>query len=197
MRTRSVLAFILICFSCQKLVAQSDSSSIKKKQVIYFNNFLAGGLLSRSEQGSGLTLSTTHGVRINRLALGVGVGFDSYLDWKTNPVFGSISCDFGKVDQNAFFIQFNAGYSNAWEIKKDDWQSNYNVSGGKMISSIIGYRITAKQFSLYISAGHKFQQVRSSFGSTPPWSSYRGPESNVSIEENINRMVVQIGFGLR
>ncbi len=192
MRISSSLAGLLLCVSCQ-LFAQSDSSSVSKNKVVYFNSFLAGGIFGKTESGSGPSLLMTHGVRMNRLAFGAGVGFDSYLDWKTLPVIGSIYFDFAKIKQNALFILFSAGYSNAWRIKREDPTFDQRVSGGEVINSMMGYRIKTNQFSLYISAGHKFQKVHRSYNPNP-WSSV--PGSKISIEENMNRMVVQIGFGL-
>jgi len=192
MRIRSSLVLLLLCVSCQ-LLAQADSSSVSKNKVIYFNSFLAGAAFGKTESGSGPSFLMTHGVRMNRLALGAGVGFDSYLDWKTVPVVGSIYFDFAKIKQNAFFILFNVGYSNARRIKGVDPVFDENVRGGEMINSLVGYRIKTNQFSLYISAGHKFQKVIHSYNPTP-WSGV--PGSKVTIEENMNRMVIQIGFGL-
>lgn len=193
MKISTVVIFLIGCnFS---LLAQRDSTAISKRTVSYFNNFLAGGLFGEQGQGSGLSLSTTHGIRLNRWALGAGVGFDSYLDWKTVPVFGSISFDFGKVKSNAFFLQFNAGYANARRINRDDGFVEFEQSGGKMISSLIGYRVTKERFSLYVLAGHKFQQTHFSYN-PEPWSSF-APQSSYSVEESINRLVVQLGFGLR
>jgi hypothetical protein len=194
MRTNCIFVFVclFLCVSCQ-LSAQSDSSSISKNKIVYFNSFLAGGIFGKTESGSGPSFLMTHGVRMNRLALGAGVGFDSYLDWKTLPVIGSIYFDFAKIKQNAFFILFNAGYSNAWRIKGEEPIFDEQVRGGEVINSMVGYRIKTNQFSLYISAGHKFQKVQRSYNPTP-WSSI--PGSKVSIEEDMNRMVVQIGFGL-
>jgi hypothetical protein len=194
MRTNCIFVFVclFLCVSCQ-LSAQSDSSSISKNKVVYFNNFLAGGIFGKTENGSGPSFLMTHGVRMNRLALGAGVGFDSYLDWKTMPIIGSVYFDFAKIKRNAFFILFNAGYSNAWRIKEEDPIFDERVRGGEVINSMVGYRIKTNQFSLYISAGHKVQKVQRSYNPTP-WSSI--PRSKISIEENMNRMVVQIGFGL-
>ena len=192
MRTSSTFVCLFLCVSCQ-LLAQSDTTSISKNKIVYFNNFLAGGIFGKAESGSGPSLLMTHGVRMNRLAIGAGVGFDSYLDWKTLPVIGSIYFDFAKIKQNALFILFSAGYSNAWRIKGEDPILDEHARGGEMINSMVGYRIKANQFSLYISAGHKFQQVQRSYNPTP-WSSV--PGSKVSVEENMNRMVIQIGFGL-
>jgi hypothetical protein len=188
---------LLIAFLCSNFVvaAQTPADEAPKKKLIYYNNFLAGGLLGEPGKGSGLTLSTTHGIRIKRLSLGAGVGVDSYFDWKTLPIFGSVSFDFGKIKSNALFLQFNAGYAEAWLIENDDpWMPEYRDYGGTMVSSMIGYRITKERFSLYMLAGHKFQRAHSSY-ETEPWSSF-APQFNTFVEEEMNRLVVQIGFGL-
>lgn len=190
------ISIVIFCFVCSSLslIAQTDDESTAKKKVLYFNNFSAGGLLGKSGYGTGVTLSTTHGVRLNRLAFGGGVGFDSYMDWKTIPVFGSISFDFGKIGRNAFFVQFNAGYSDASRVKREEWLTDYREYGGEMICSMLGYRISTEKFSLYISAGHKFQKAHFSYN-TQPWSSF-APSPSQRVEESMNRLVVQIGFGL-
>jgi hypothetical protein len=177
------------------LLAQTEKSEVPERKVIYYNSFLAGGLLADQGQGTGVTLSMVHGVRLKRFAFGAGIGLDSYLDWKTLPVFGSVSFDFGKVKNNAFFIQCNAGYAEAWRIKSDEWYpSGYHEYGDVMISSVIGYRIMKERFSLYMQAGHKFQEAHSSYH-FDPWSSYY-PQSSLFVDEEMNRIVVQIGFGL-
>jgi hypothetical protein len=175
-------------------IAQSDSTAFSKNKIIYFNNFLAGGLFGESGQGNGLTISTTHGVRINRLALGAGVGFDSYYHWKAAPVFGTVSFDVAKIKRNALFLQLNAGYAHAERIRREEWLTDYNEYGKEMISSMLGYRIHAEKFSLYLVAGHKFQKTNFSYNMAP-WGSF-APPSMLYVEENINRLVIQIGFGL-
>ncbi len=177
------------------LSAQTEAIEKPKNKLRYFNNFLAGALLSEEGKGTGVTLSTTHGIRLNRWALGAGVGFDSYFSWKAVPVFGSIMFDCGNIKRNFVFLQLNAGYSNARSINRGDqqWLTDYRDYGSEMISSLIGYRIAAEKFSLYIMAGHKFQRVHYSYNPEPWRSSY---PAKLSIEENMNRLVVQIGFGL-
>jgi hypothetical protein len=174
--------------------AQSDSIAVSKTKVKYFNNILAGGLFGESGNGAGLSISTTHGIRIHRVAIGAGLGFDSYLDWKTVPVFGSISFDFAKIRQNAFFVQFNAGYAEARRIDRPEWLVEYKEYGGEMLSPMLGYRISTEKFNLYISGGYKYQKAHFSYNAVP-WSSFV-PAAENSVEENMNRVVVQIGFGL-
>ena len=193
MKTRILLfIFFIICISVN---AQVDSSAPSKPKVIYYNNFLAGGLFGDSGDGSGLTFSTTHGVRISRFSVGAGFGFDSYFDWKTVPFFGTVEFDFAKIKRNAFFLQFNAGYADAKRINGEEWTNvEYNEYGGAMISFMLGYKIRAEKFSMYILAGHKSQEANFSYN-PQPWSSFYSPP-NYSVEETMNRLVVQIGFGL-
>ena len=190
------ISIVIFCFvsSSLSLLAQTDSESVSKKKVVYFNTFSAGGLLGESGYGAGVTLSTTHGVRLDRLAVGGGVGFDSYMDWKTVPVFGAISFDFGKIKRNAFFVQFHAGYSDAKRVNREEWLTDYREYGGEMICAMLGYRISTEKFSLYMSGGHKFQKAHFSYNAQP-WSSF-APSPSHSVEESMNRLVVQIGFGL-
>ena len=191
MRTR-ILLFDLDAI-CNLAFAQFDSSAVAKRKITYYNNILAGGLLGESGKGSGLTISTTHGVRINRFAIGAGVGFDSYFDWKAVPVFGSIGFDFAKIKRNAFFVQFNAGYAEASRANREVWiGSEYREYGGEMISYFLGYRMRAEKFSLYLLAGHKFQRAHFSYN-PQPWSSF-APSPSLSVEEDMNRLVVQLGF---
>ena len=192
MKTRILLFFFLLFVF--RRVRNPIAGNTSKWKVIYYNNFLAGGLMGESGKGSGLTLSTTHGIRTNRFSVGAGFGFDSYFDWKTVPVFGTIEFDFAKIKRNAFFLQFNAGYADAKRINREEWVTEYREYGGEMISYMLGYKIRAEKFSLYVLAGHKFQEANYSYN-PQPWSSFSSPP-NYSVEENMNRFVVQLGFGL-
>src|SRR5688500_17542250 len=112
----SIVGFFSLGISLSTL-AHIDFIALRNIKVRYFYNFLAGGLLGDEGQGTGFSISTIHGVRKNRLALGAGVGYDSYYDWRAIPAFGSISYDFAKVKRNAFYLQVNAGYSYAKKIR--------------------------------------------------------------------------------
>src|SRR5688572_7921499 len=191
----SIVGFFLLGISFSTL-AQSDSLALRKNRIRYFNNFLAGGLLGDDGQGTGFSISTTHGIRLNRLALGAGIGYDSYYDWRVVPFFGSVSYDFAKIKSNAFFVQFNAGYSHAERVRREEWLTDYRDYGSKMVSSLIGYRIATNKLSIYVAAGHKYQRANFSYSGLPAWSSFAAPGSLVTTEETMNRVVVQIGFGL-
>jgi hypothetical protein len=193
MTNRCVVIFTLLCFQCCQLFAQTDSLAVSKNRIHYYNNFIIGGLLGKSEQGTGASFSMVHGIRINRLALGGGIAFDAYREWKTVPLFGSLTFDFARIKNSAFFIQMNAGYAKAWDVKKDSFEPVYDELSGKgMLNSMIGYRLLLHRYSIYINAGHKFQRIEYSYNPTP-WSSV--PGSNTFVEEDINRVVIQVGFG--
>jgi hypothetical protein len=193
MKTSGVIIFTLLCFQCCQLFAQTDSLSVPKNRIRYYNTFLIGGLLGQSEQGTGASFSMIHGIRVNRLSLGGGIAFDAYRDWKTVPLFGSVNFDFARLKKSAFFIQMNGGYAKAWDVKKDNFEPVYDELSGKgMLNSMIGYRLSLHHYSIHISAGHKFQRIEYSYNATP-WSSV--PGSNTFVEEDMNRIVIQLGFG--
>jgi hypothetical protein len=193
MKTSLLTLFVLASFSC---IAQTVDVEVPGKKVTYFNTFMAGGLIGEKGKGTGVTFSTIHGVRIKRASFGAGIGFDSYLDWKTLPIFGSLNFDFARIKSNALFVQFNAGYAEAWLVRNEgSWTPPYRDYGGTMVASSVGYRITKERFSLYVMAGHKFQRAHLTY-EPELWSSF-APSVHQRIEEDMNRLVVQIGFGLR
>jgi hypothetical protein len=193
MKTKWAVLFTIAISPCCELFGQVDSTALSKKKIHYFNSFLAGGILGKSELGSGATFSMIHGIRLHRLRAGAGIGLDAYRDWKMLPVFGSVSFDVAKIKNNAFYLQLNAGFSKAWEVKKENFEQEYDrLSGRGMAQSMIGYRIGLHQYAIYIAAGHKFQRITYSYNPMP-WSSV--PGSNIFVEEDMNRFVVQLGFG--
>jgi hypothetical protein len=188
----SIFVICVSSLSFSLFAQQPDSTKVSARKITYFNNLLAGGLFGDSGGSNGFALSTTHGIRIKSFALGAGVGFDSYGRWETGSIFGVASYDFLKIKKNAFYLQFAAGHSNASKVETEEWWGDYKESGGPMINTMLGYRISARQFSLYIQAGHKYQEAHYSYN-PQPWSSAQGSMSFV--DEEINRVVFQIGFG--
>jgi hypothetical protein len=93
------------------------------QQFTYFFNLQVGNLIGCTNCDVGkevtFTTSTTHGVIIGKkLRVGAGIGFDSYYNWQTMPLFGSASWDlFGTKNTNAVFLQANYGWAQAWQNK--------------------------------------------------------------------------------
>jgi hypothetical protein len=187
------IKFCIILIFATTLLAHAQSDSTKR--VKYFNQFTAGGLMGKSGQGTGVTLSTIHGIRIKRLSVGAGLAFDSYRNWNVVPIFGSISFDVANIKTNSLFLQLNIGYSFANRIDLEGpGLPSYKEYGSQMINPMIGYRINAKKYRLYVQAGHKFQVVHYGYDPQPAWSSFWAPI--VSVDEKLSRFVMAIGFGI-
>jgi len=136
----------------------------------YFFNIQTGMLVGCNDCNKGkeftFSAATVQGVTIgNKFRTGVGIGFDSYQNWQTLPLFGMTSWDLiGNKTKNALFVQMNYGWAHPWFVR-DGFYSNYSsdpfssVSGGRMINPQIGYRISYYNLRLSLVAGYKFQQI--------------------------------------
>jgi hypothetical protein len=182
-----LLAFLV--GSSFSVFAQPDSTASK---ISYFNSFHAGGLFGKKGSGSGESFSTIHGIRFKRFAFGIGVGYDAYQEWRTLPVFASVTYDFLKLRDNAFFIQINAGYSKAWYPLEEEDQFTYDRKRGPCAHPLIGYRIHSNKFDLYLTAGYKFQGIN--YLQTPRWWNW-APGSKITVGRDIERISIQLGFG--
>ena len=186
-----LLAFIVV-FGTFSVSAQPDSSFSK---VTYFNSIHVGGLLGKKGNGSSLTASLIQGVRYKNFSFGIGIGYDAYRDWRTLPLFGSVSYDFARIRNNAFFIQLNAGLSKVWNPLEDDDQFVLDDKAGRFIHPLVGYRIQSQKFSLYMTAGYKLQHL--AYEHRLRWLTWGYAANKVTIEQDIERLSVQLGFGFR
>ncbi len=191
MKSRIFLSFIII-FSSFSISAQPDSSFSKTS---YFNSFHSGSLFGKKGNGSSLSISTIHGICNRKVAFGIGIGYDAYLEWRTVPLFGSFGYNFAWHKENSFFLQMNAGYSKAWNPVTDNEQFIYDAKGGRYIHPVIGYRIHTRKFSLYLTTGYKLQRIN--YEQTPTWWIGRNSANKVTVERDIERLTVQLGFGFR
>lgn len=191
MKSRILLSVIIV-FSTFSSYAQSDSASSKAH---YFYSIHTGGLFGKKNKGSTFTASFIQGIRYKNVSFGVGVGYDAYLDWRTLPMFGSLNFDFDRVKSNAIFIQLNAGYSKAWNPVTGNEQFIYDAKWGRYIHPVIGYRIHTPKFSLYLTTGYKLQRIN--YEQTPTWWIGRNSANKVTVERDIERLTVQLGFGFR
>lgn len=194
-KTALVLIFLLpiswIAYS------QSDNVRTDKKKIQYTNSFLSGALFGEKGMGNSLTFSTIHGIRFGRWMAGAGLGYDTYSEWNVIPLIGAISFDFDKLGRNAFYVQFNAGYTKSWQREPAEGAVNYEEEGGFMINPTVGYRIRVEKYSLYISAGYKFQRIHYSYNNQYWWwGDSAAPSSTSHVQQDMNRVSVQIGFGL-
>ena len=183
---------------------EGDTAALRKR-INYFFTFGMGSMIGCNQcSGTGkvasFTTSTVHGFRIGkRLSLGAGIGFDSYENWKTLPLFGATTWDlFGK--KNSVFLQLKYGYAYAWinnQAKEYGYKSD---QGGKMVNPSLGYRISYGDMRLSFSLGYKFQRVFSNY-EVPIWNScpycafVSLPSQKKEVRTDMNRFVFDMTIG--
>lgn len=183
-----------LLFSCSMLLFNTvngqDSSLIQKPNIKYWNSFATGILSGGDNKTLTATLTTTHGVAMQRWRLGAGIGVEGYDGWRTVPVFGSLSFDFGKIKNNALYIQTNAGYAYGHRLGRIEGVANEKDEGGLMFNPMLGYRMESERFNISIAAGYKLQRVEYSFDWIWGW-----PYMSTDMSEEFNRFTFQIGVG--
>lgn len=149
---------------------KSNGEAGSLKQFEYFFNIQTGALVGCNDcdKGKEFTFSATtvQGVTIgNKCRAGLGIGFDSYQNWQTLPLYGMVSWDLiGNKNKNALFVQVNYGWAHPW-FARDGSYSYYSsdpftaVAGGRMFNPQIGYRVSYYNLKLSIVAGYKFQSI--------------------------------------
>ena len=180
----------LVTASCYS-IAQSDSIVARP---VYFYSIHTGGLFAK-ENAPSLSISTIHGMRHKRIAVGLGIGYDVYSEWRTMPVFASLSYDMShSARPNAFFIQLNTGLSKAWVPDLETGDFDFKEKGGTMVHPLLGYRIRTEKFNLYFTAGYKFQILQ--YEQSPNWWIWGYTSSKTTVNRKVERLSIQIGFGL-
>jgi hypothetical protein len=185
----SALLFVLILLLPFSSFAQSDSVSARPH---YFFSVYSGALLAKKGNGTSVTTAIIQGIRYKRFAIGAGVGYDAYLDWRVVPLFLSTAFDLISGVNNSLFIQINGGYCEAWNRTANEVQFTFEEQRAMVFHPSLGYRIQSQNMSVYLSAGYKFQSIR--YDQTPTWV---GWGTKTTIDRNIERLSVLIGFGFR
>ncbi|HET9487564.1 MAG TPA: hypothetical protein VFO54_09020 [Chryseosolibacter sp.] len=166
-------------------VSQSDSTHSK---ATYFIAVHSGALLGERHQGTALSAALIQGVRYRQLHAGVGVGYDAYPDWRTAPVFGSVSFDFPPQRANRFFIQFNMGNSVMWNpMYTENDLMTYEVKDNFYLNPVLGYKIVTEKINVQVSGGYKFQRLEYRLA----W----GGSGTTYLRRDIARISLQLGFG--
>jgi hypothetical protein len=140
------------------------------RSIVYFFTIQAGALVGCNDCSNGkeftFSAATTQGITIGmRLRTGIGLGFDSYQNWQTFPVYGMVSWDLiGNKDKNAVFVQMSYGWAHPWFVRDGAYASYVadpfsDVQGGRTLNPQIGYRINYYDLKLSVAIGYKFQQI--------------------------------------
>lgn len=188
--------FITIGLLSSLAVVAQEVEQDSKKIKGYYNIFSVGGISSNTDGLLRTTLSTVHGVVIKSNRIGLGIGVDGYDSRVMIPVFASISHDLFRIKENALFLQVNAGHA-FWDRKRSFFSNYYNENGGFLFNPMMGYRISASRYSLYIAIGLKNQYASYTYGYTyKSWRTNSNLSSMTTVDQTMNRFVFQIGFGL-
>lgn len=187
---------LLLLLISQVLQAQEVENETQKK-VRYTNSFLSGGSVGGSEELWGMSLSTSHGIRVERWRFLLGIGMDGYSDWLTYPMMGSVSFDLSKPGKKGgLYLLVNSGYAFADKTTPIEWTSSFSEKGGMIFNPMIGYRIRVGSVDLYFQSGYKNQKVSYSYSyDYGGWGDNPGSSHHYKVEQDLNRLVFQIGFG--
>lgn len=189
----------------QRLQKVQEDVRANSKKFSYFFTLQTGALIGCKECSFGREISfssaTVHGVTIGRkLRVGAGLGFDTYQNWQTVPLFGSVSWDlFGNKNKNALFLQFNYGWAKA--MANMATLSYYqDVDGGRMVSTQVGYRIRYHDLKIAFGIGSKYQRVSASYGYPSYYYDFVGTLvpgnfSRTTLRESMNRLSLMISIG--
>jgi len=179
----------------------NTDSTQSKRGISYFFSIQSGALIGDQVTFSA---STIHGITLaKKLRLGGGIGFDSFKNSNTTPVFGSVSLDvLGK--KNIVFIQSTYGCAPfAWSQSLKKEYGFDKIKGGEDFSVMLGYRITDGDVRIALLAGLKHQeiQIRYEYPAYYPWSSLFVPKEQAYntqvITETMNRLAVSLSVGWR
>jgi hypothetical protein len=191
MQIKLPLVFILFLLITASVCAQEAT---REKPHRYFNQFVAGGLFGEKDRGTSFTFSTFHGMQFRDLRVALGTGYDSYQDWRVLPLYAMVSIDLAKIKSNAIYLSLNGGFGKAWYRAQNEWQ-DFDANRAFSIGPVVGYRIVADKWNINLSAGYKWQRIEYDTTSVYYWH-FADPGIRYSVTQDIERIVVQLGFGL-
>jgi hypothetical protein len=174
--------------------------SLRQHRILPFVS-LSSGVLAGEHPQTGKTLTSSSslsgGVKVKQMRVGAGLGFDSYPEWQTMPLYGTIAYDLSKNTQG-FFIQFSYGHSFAW-MQENEFNRPSKEKGGRMINPMIGYFLTTGSWRVGLSAGYKFQRVwaRYDYLYNPSSSFWPGYGNQTTVTQNIERVMISLTVGWR
>ncbi len=199
-----VLLIINLIIGASSFAQPIGQDSISKKKIEYYFQFQSGSLIGCNSCSDGKQISfsgsTSHGVKIGKkLRVAAGVGLDSYFEWNTMPMFGSVSWDLiGK--KNVLYVEMNYGGALASWKPLDFQEYGYQkTNAGRMISYVVGYRIKYDEMRISIGLGQKNQRLTSYYEyETYYWNNIAyvlGDPNRKTVKNEINRLQVWIAVG--
>lgn len=190
---RQIIVFVFL-LTTGPMYAQEATTETTQRPHRYFNVFQSGGLFGEKGRDASVTFSTFHGVQLKKVHLALGTGLDSYQQWRVVPAYVMVSVDLAHIKENFLYLSLAGGVGKAWYRKQNEWDPDFDANRAISVSPAVGYRILADKWNINISAGYKWQRIDYSYTYNYWDSYYRGGESTV--EQTMERLVVQLGFGL-
>jgi hypothetical protein len=187
-RSASCLILVIILSATINVSAEAIDDSVK---IRYFNRFLSGALMGKREYGNAFSFSTSHGVRIGRLAAGLEVAYDKYTRWSTVPLSAVVLFDALRIKNVTTYVSVAGGFSLARKEQEDEYMDT-DVTSAPTIYPALGIRLSSGNWNLYLQAGYKWQRIN--YTQSPKF--FIDPPRN-EIEEDIERLCIQIGIGWR
>jgi hypothetical protein len=203
MKISMLFIFTFLLIGATYSQPMSSDTLNRGKFISYYFNIQTGALIGCGDCKIGkevtFSTSTIHGIRVGKkLRVGAGLGFDSYPNWQTLPLFGSVSWDLaGK--KNVIFTQLNYGWARAWKPFSEQEYGFKDANGGQTFSAMIGYRIRSGDIQVAVLAGYKFQLATAyytyDYYSWPSSFSNNETATLQTIKENMNRLAISLSVG--
>jgi hypothetical protein len=153
-----ILGCLFLFFCHTQAFAQINKSATKEKW--HYTGLVQGGIIVGANKEE-YTVQTIHGIRHNKLILGIGVGIDNYLI-AGFPIVAHGQYLLGRKEKTGF-VYIQGGPQLPW--KKNDWkekfsdQYRYKLKTGWLAESGIGYQIPMGKLKLISSIGYSIKQV--------------------------------------
>ncbi len=191
------MRFLFLFLLISPVLHAQELEEVPLKKVRYTNSFLSGGSVGGSEELWGMSVSTFHGIKVERWRFLIGIGMDGYSDWLTYPMMGSVSFDLSHPKKKkGLYLIVNSGYAFADKTIPIEWTDSFSDKGGMIFNPMIGYRITIGSVDLYFQSGYKNQQVSYRYSyNYGGWGGSPGSGYKYKVDQDLNRFVFQIGFG--
>jgi hypothetical protein len=189
MKATSIL--LLFCALSFGLAAQDQDTTIRK--IPYTSQYMAGALIGDSDNGMDVSLTMMHGIRYKRARFMLGFSYDEFREWKVMPLFATVSLDLNSKD-NGLYVQLSSGHTFTRHMDTNNDYLRFRESGGRMLQPVLGYRIASGNWRMHVSAGYRIQRIFYEQGER--WW-YEVPGYDQRVRRDMNRVVFQIGFGIR
>lgn len=190
-----ISALVFLIFLAGSASAQDEPANTNKRKIQYFNQFTSGVLSGKGDLGTTVSVSTVHGISINRLRAGLGIGYDNYATWSAVPFTAVVSYDLFKVRDNYISLQLSGGPVKLYKKEVNDGYRYSDFSGSVLMPQIM-YRVQTNKLNIYIAAGYKWQKMNYKY--QPAWIIFndasRGPVT--SVERMMERFSLTVGFGM-